>query len=98
MLEANGYEVVGELADGEGVVIAVEELNPKVVLLDVHLPDIDGFEVTRRLLDANGAAPQIVLISSHDFSDLDEAVGASGARGFVPKSEFSAEAISLLIR
>jgi len=98
MLEANGYEVVGELADGESVVIAVEELNPKVVLLDVHLPDIDGFEVTRRLLDANGAAPQIVLISSHDFSDLDEAVAASGARGFVPKSEFSAEAISLLIK
>jgi len=98
MLEADGYDVVGELDNGDGVVAAVEKLNPEVVLLDVRLPDIDGFEVTRRLLDANGASPQIVLVSSHDFTDLGEAVGASGARGFVAKSELSAEAISLLIR
>ena len=98
MLEANGYAVVGELDNGDGVEAAVEKLNPEVVLLDVHLPDIDGFEVTRRLLDANGTRPQIVLISSHDFTDLDEAVETSGARGFVAKSELSAEAISLLIR
>jgi DNA-binding NarL/FixJ family response regulator len=98
MLEADGYCVVGELDNGEGVVAAVEKLNPQVVLLDVHLPDIDGFEVMRRLIDANDAPPQMVLVSSHDFSDLDEAVGASGVRGFVAKSELSAEAISLLIR
>jgi len=98
MLEADGYDVVGELDNGDGAVAAVEKLNPEVVLLDVRLPDIDGFEVTRRLLDANGASPQIVLVSSHDFTDLGEAVGASGARGFVAKSELSAEAISLLIR
>ena len=98
MLEADGYDVVGELDNGDGAVAAVEKLNPEVVLLDVRLPDIDGFEVTRRLLDANGASPQIVLISSHDLTDLHEAVGASGARGFVAKSELSAEAISLLIR
>ena len=98
MLEADGYEVVGELDRGEGVVAAVEKLNPEVLLLDVDLPDIDGFEVTRRLLDANGATPHIVLVSSHDLTDLDEAVAASGARGFVAKSELSAEAISSVIR
>ena len=98
MLEANGYDVVGELDNGDAVVAAVEKLNPEVLLLDVHLPDIDGFEVTRRVLDANGATPQIVLISSHDLTDLDEAVGTSGARGFIAKSELSAEAISSLIR
>jgi DNA-binding NarL/FixJ family response regulator len=98
MLEANGYDVVGELDNGGGVVVAVRTLNPEVVLLDVHLPDIDGFEVTRRLLDANGATPQIVLVSSHDLTDLDEAVRASGALGFVAKSELSAQAISLLVR
>ena len=97
MLEAGGYDVVGELDNGDAVVAAVEKLNPEVLLLDVHLPDIDGFEVTRRVLDANGATPQIVLVSSHDLTDLDEAVGASGARGFIAKSELSAEAISLLI-
>ena len=83
MLEADGYDVVGELDHGDGVVAAVEKLNPEVLLLDVHLPDIDGFEVTKRLLDAEDAVPQIVLVSSHDFTDLDEVVGASGARGFV---------------
>src|SRR5271154_4329019 len=86
MLEANGYDVVGELDNGDGVVAAVEKLNPEVVLLDVHLPGIDGFEVTRRLLDADGASPQIVLISSHDFTHLDEAGVANGPRGFVGKS------------
>ena len=77
---------------------AAQQLRPELVLLDVRLPDVDGFEVARRLLDASGPTPQIVLVSSHDSTDLGEAIGASGARGFVPKSELSAEAITLLIR
>jgi len=98
MLEADGYEVVGEAADGGAAVSAAERLHPQLVLLDVRLPDVDGFEVARQLLDGSGPIPQIVLVSSHDSADLGEAVGASGARGFVPKSELSAEAIALLIR
>jgi DNA-binding NarL/FixJ family response regulator len=98
MLEADGYEVVGEAEDGGAALVAAQQLRPELVLLDVRLPDVDGFEVAKRLLDASGPAPQIVLISSHDSADLGEAVGASGARGFVPKSELSAEAIALLIR
>jgi two-component system response regulator EvgA len=98
MLESDGYEVVGEAEDGGAALAAAQQLRPELVLLDVRLPDIDGFEVARRLLDASGPTPQIVLISSHDSADLGEAVGASGARGFVPKSELSAEAIALLIR
>ncbi|MEA2335610.1 MAG: hypothetical protein QOG40_2100 [Solirubrobacteraceae bacterium] len=96
MLEAAGFEVVGEAEDGGAALAAARRLRPELVLLDVRLPDIDGFEVTRRLLDVGEAAPQIVLVSSHDSSDLGEAVGASGARGFVPKSDLSAEAIALL--
>ena len=98
MLEADGYEVVGEAEDGGAALAAIQRLRPALVLLDVRLPDVDGFEVARRLLDASGPTPEIVLTSSHDSTDLGEAVGASGARGFVPKSELSAEAIALLIR
>jgi DNA-binding NarL/FixJ family response regulator len=98
MLEADGYEVVGEAADACAALAAAEQLRPNVVLLDVRLPDGDGFEVTRRLLDGSDPTPQIVLISSHDSADLGDAIDASGARGFVPKSELSAEAIALLIR
>jgi len=98
MLEADGYEVVGEAEDGGAALAAARQLRPAVVLLDVRLSDTDGFEIARRLLDANGHVPQIVLTSSHDPTDLGEAVGASGARGFVPKSELSAEAIASLIR
>ena len=98
MLEADGYEVVGEAEDAGAALAAAQWLQPELVLLDVRLPDTDGFEVARRLLDADGHVPKIVLISSHDSSDLGEAIGTSGARGFIPKSELSAEAIASLIR
>src|SRR5207248_10253958 len=69
MLETDGYEVVGEAADGASALDAVRELQPDVVLLDIRLPDVDGFQVAERLA-ANGAAPAIVLTSSRDRSDF----------------------------
>jgi DNA-binding NarL/FixJ family response regulator len=98
MLEADGYEVVDEAEDGVAALAAVQRLRPELVLLDVRLPDLDGFEVARRLLDADGRIPQIVLVSSHDSADFGEAIVASGARGFIPKDELSVEAITSLIR
>jgi DNA-binding NarL/FixJ family response regulator len=98
MLEADGYEVVGEAENGAGALEAVKRLLPQLVLLDVRLPDIDGFEVAQRLLDSDGDVPQIVLVSSHDSTDLGEAIGASGARGFIPKSELTGAALATLLR
>jgi DNA-binding NarL/FixJ family response regulator len=97
MLEADGYEVVGEAEDGGAALAAAQRLRPDLVLLDVRLPDTDGFEVARRLLDANGRTPQIVLTSSHDSTDLGDAIGASGARGFIPKAELTGTALAALL-
>lgn len=97
MFEAEGYEVVGEAEDGAAALAAIGQLGPDIVLLDVRLPDIDGFEVARRLQGAEGRTPQIVLTSSNDLTDLGEAIGASGARGFIPKGELTGTAVAALL-
>jgi DNA-binding NarL/FixJ family response regulator len=96
LLEAEGYEVVGEAEDGDSAIRLVRELRPDLVLLDVHLPDIDGFEVARRLT-ANGFAPAIVLVSSRAREDVGPLVSGSGARGFITKSELSGAALEALL-
>ena len=97
LLEAYGYQVVGEAEDGLGALAAAGSLRPDLVLLDVRLPDIDGFEVAKMLLDAHGPDPQIVLTSSHDARDLAEAIDASGASGFIPKGELTGTALAALL-
>ena len=96
VLEAEGFEVVGEAEDGASAIEAVSRLHPDVVLLDVQLPDIDGFEVTRRLMAVDGA-PSVVLVSSRDVGDYGELVDGSGARGFLPKNELSGAAVAALL-
>jgi DNA-binding NarL/FixJ family response regulator len=97
LLEAEGYEVVGEAEDGVSGLRCARDLKPEVLLLDVHLPDIDGFEVARRL-SSNGSSPAIVLVSSRSRGDFAEGVEASGARGFITKSELSGAAMEALLR
>jgi DNA-binding NarL/FixJ family response regulator len=96
LLEAGGFEVVGEAEDGHGAVTAVHELRPEVVLLDVQLPDIDGFQVTARLVDG-GSGPVVVLTSTRDRADYGDRVERSGARGFIPKAELSGTAVRALM-
>jgi DNA-binding NarL/FixJ family response regulator len=97
LLEAEGFDVVGEATDGASGLDAAAELAPQLVLLDVHLPDIDGFEVASRLTNGGGG-PAVVLVSSHDGSDFGSLVGRSGARGFISKAELSGAALRALIR
>jgi len=96
MLEADGYTVVGEAEDGAAALEAVRELDPDLVLLDIQLPDLDGFEVAARL-GAAGERTAIVLTSTRERSDFGEEIAVSPARGFVTKGELSGEAIAALI-
>ena len=97
LLEASEFEIVGEASDGAAALAAVAQLSPDVVLLDVQLPDMSGFDVCAFLDRHNGAPPAIVLTSSRDLEDYGELVESSCARGFVPKAELSGEAIADLI-
>jgi len=96
LLEAEGFKVVGEAPDGETALESVYELSPDLVLLDVQLPGIDGFEVTRRLR-ANGNAPAVILVSSRDCGDYGSLAEESGALGFVAKAELSGAALEALL-
>ena len=96
LLEAEGYEVIGEAADGQTAVAEARRLRPDVVLLDVQLPDLDGFDVAARITEDRDA-PAVVLTSSRDWSDSAELIVRSGARGFVPKDQLSGAAVKELL-
>jgi DNA-binding NarL/FixJ family response regulator len=97
LLDAEGFEVVGEAEDGESALEAARRLRPDVILLDVQLPDMNGFDVARQLT-SNGGGPCVVLVSSRDGNDFGPLVAASGACGFVPKNELSGAALTALLR
>ena len=93
VLEDAGYEVVGEASDGASALSVARELRPAVVLLDIQLPDVDGFEIALLLtsdLDTLG----VVLTSSHDGSDFAGMITPCGARGFIAKAELSGPALA----
>ncbi len=91
LLEGGGFDVVGEAAGGAEAVALARELRPDVVLLDVHMPDLDGFEVARRLAELE-SPPTVVLTSSRD--DYAPLVAGSAAHAFVRKDALSAETLA----
>ena len=96
LLEADGYEVVGEAENGVHALRLAKELHPDLVLLDVQLPYFVGFEVAERL-SRLGDAPDVVLTSSRDADDFGPLVCESGARGFIAKDELSGPALAALV-
>ena len=96
LLEAEGFEVVGEAEDGVSALAAVGLLHPRIVLLDIQLPGIDGFEVAERLARA-GDPPAVVLVSARDVSSYRRRLARSPVAGFLSKSELSGNAFSALV-
>jgi DNA-binding NarL/FixJ family response regulator len=90
LLVADGFDVVGEAVDGAGAVDAVRTLAPDVVLLDIRLPDVDGFGVAE-VLAGDDDAPVVVLVSSRARGDYGRRVETSPVRGFIAKDDLSGE-------
>jgi len=96
LLETEGFAVVGDAIDGRTALAAAERLHPSVVVLDIQLPDIDGFEVADRLARF-AHPPAVVLVSTRDAPSFRRRLEASSARGFVPKHELTGAAITALL-
>ena len=94
MLEAAGF-TVAEAATGAEATHAARTVRPGLVLLDIQLPDVDGFEVARRLAadPADGPAPVVVLTSTREASDYGARIAASPVAGFLPKDQLSGAAL-----
>ncbi len=102
VLQAEGFGVVGEAADGAAAIQAVRALRPDVVLLDIQLPDMNGFEVAERLRSdggdgAGGTGGTVVLISSRDADDYGTRIATSPVAGFLAKADLTGAALAALL-
>lgn len=96
LLEAEGFRVVGEAGDAASALAAAQRLRPELALVDVQLPDGDGFALAKRLAATdNGLA--VVLISSREASAYGGHLADTPARGFLAKRELTGAALRLLI-
>jgi two-component system response regulator EvgA len=96
LLASDGFEVIGEAVDGASGLEAAQVLQPDFVLLDIGLPDLEGFEVATTLA-VNGPPPLVVLTSSRDARAYGQRVTNGHALGFIPKEQLSGAAIRALV-
>ena len=96
LLTDDGFDIVGEAADGAAAIDAARDLRPDVVLLDVQLPDVDGFLVAEALVGAS-PSPAVVLVSSRASGDYGSRLTTSAARGFIAKSDLSGDRLQCVL-
>lgn len=96
LLERGGFDVVGDAADGEAALTQAEALRPDVVLLDVQLPDIDGFEVARRIAAGRSRAA-VILVSSREAHDYGSVLDGAPVRGFLSKHGLTSSNVCALL-
>ena len=95
LLEAEGFDVVGEAAGGRDALAAVPRVRPEIVLLDIQLPDLDGFAAAERLA-AGPDPPTVVLTSGRDARTFASRLAAH-PRGFISKADLSGAALARLV-
>jgi DNA-binding NarL/FixJ family response regulator len=79
-------EVIGEAADGEQAVRQARLLRPDLVVIDVRMPETDGLQATRTLLDTNGWRPRVLVLTTFDLDEYVFEALRAGASGFALKS------------
>jgi DNA-binding NarL/FixJ family response regulator len=89
--ETDGFVLVGMAASGEESIEAAVRLRTDLVLMDVHLPGIDGIEATRRLRASPGG-PVVLLLSTYDEDEFD--AQGCGAASYIPKSGFGPDQLT----
>lgn len=97
LLEGDGFEVVSEAGEAATGLAAARMLEPDIALVDIYLPDSDGFDLTSRLA-ALAKPPAVILTSSREQGEFEGLVERSFARGFVPKHELSGDALEDLLK
>ena len=96
LLQAEGFDVIGAADDAGGAVELALRLRPQIVLLDVQLPDRDGFAVADRLAQ-EPQPPQVVLISSRDAVAYGRRIAGAPVRGFIAKRDLTGAALAALV-
>jgi DNA-binding NarL/FixJ family response regulator len=89
-------EVVGKAGDGSEAVELARRLGPDLVLMDVSMPVLDGFEATREIRAASGDTQVLMLTGSNSRADVDRSREA-GASGYVTKDRIASELVAAIV-
>jgi len=90
-----GFELVGEAANGIEAIALADSLHPDLVLMDINMPEMGGLEATRRIVTEHPGTV-VFLCSTYDVSDLPADATASGARAYVHKEQLGPKVLRRL--
>ncbi len=89
-------EVVGQASDGAQAVELARKLDPDIVLMDVSMPVLDGFEATREIREESAGVRVLMLTGSNSRDDVDRSREA-GASGYVTKDRIASELVATIV-